>query len=140
MTFIPYFLCTFFTKPESQASLDLERVCTQNNVYSYHGSVPAQDLHHLSRTVPILRHIKQRLQLLDEQPLLIADVGTVELLERVDALPRDHRVERILLVQVAAVERLVGALDLDRDGGGALFGVGDGFVFAFDGGAGGGEC
>lgn len=77
--------------------------------------------------------IKQALQLLDERPLVIADVGPVKLLQGVDALPGDERVERVLFLPVAAVDGLVGAFDLDGDGGLAAFHHGDLFVIALDG-------
>src|SRR3981081_1608963 len=63
------------------------------------------------------RDIKERLQLLDQQPLVITNVGPVELLQRVDARAADQRVERVLLLEVATVGRLMGAhLDLDGHG------------------------
>lgn len=77
--------------------------------------------------------IEQALQLLDERPLLVADVGPVKLLERVDALPGDERVERVLFLPVAAVDGLVGAFDLDGDRGLAALHHGDLFVVALDG-------
>lgn len=57
--------------------------------------------------------IVQRLQLLDQRPLVHADVGPVEFLQHINALPRDQTVQHILLLELAAVHGLVGAFDLD---------------------------
>lgn len=80
-----------------------------------------------------LWNVKHRLQLLDQCPLLHRHVRPVELLQRVDARPRDGRVQRVLLLQVPSVHGLVLALDLDRHGGLAPFADLDGLVVAFDG-------
>lgn len=60
-------------------------------------------------------NIKDRLQLGDQFPLIHADVFTEELLQRVDALPRDVRVKCFLFFQMPAIHGLVRALDLDGD-------------------------
>jgi len=62
-----------------------------------------------------LWNIKLRLERLDQLPLVEADLVAEELLERVDALARDARVQDVRLLEVAAVHGLVGALDLDGD-------------------------
>lgn len=77
--------------------------------------------------------VEQALQLLHERPLLVADLGAVELLERVDALPRDHRVQRVLLLEVPAVHGLVGPFDLDGHRRLAALADGDLLVVALDG-------
>lgn len=79
------------------------------------------------------RNIKQRLQLLDKRPLLITNVGAIELLERIDRLSRNERVQHVLLFQLAAVHGLVRGFDLHRHGRLALFADGDLFVVALDG-------
>ena len=84
---------------------------------------------------PHSRDVKRRLQLLDERPLVVADFRAVVLLERINALPRDERVQGILFFELASIERLVRPFDLDGDGWLALFAEGDLFVVALDGGA-----
>lgn len=80
-------------------------------------------------------NIKQHLQLLHQHPLLLADIAAIILFQGIDTLPTQQAVQRILLVQLSTVERLVGPFDLDGDRGLALFADGDLLVVAFDGGA-----
>lgn len=61
----------------------------------------------------VLVDVEQRLQLLDQRPLVHADVGAVELLQHVNALARNQTVQHILLLELATVRGLVGRLDLD---------------------------
>ncbi len=82
---------------------------------------------------PHLRNIKQHLQLLHQLPLLRTNIRPIILLQRIDALPRNKRVQRVFFFQVAAVHGLVGAFDFHGDGGLAFFADGDLFVVAFDG-------
>jgi hypothetical protein len=79
-----------------------------------------------------LRNIKHRLQLLDQLPLIHANIAPEELLERVDTLPAKRRVQSITFFQVATVHGLVGSFDFDGDGGLALFADGNLFVVALD--------
>lgn len=78
------------------------------------------------------RNIKQPFQLLNQSPLIIADVRPVILLQSVDALPGDQRVQRILFLPVSTVDRLIGTFDFDGDGGLAALDHGDLFVVALD--------
>ena len=81
-----------------------------------------------------LGNIKQRLQLLNQHPLIIGYIRSVELLEGIDGLPRDERIQCILLLQVASVSRLVRShLDLYGYGWLALLALGEVLVVAFDG-------
>ena len=82
-----------------------------------------------------LRNIKHGLQILNQPPLIHANIAPEELLERVDTLPAERRVQRIAFLEVAAVHGLVGAFDFDGDGGLALFADCDLLVVALDGGA-----
>jgi hypothetical protein len=84
-------------------------------------------------SVLLSRNIKDRLELLDQIPLIHGDVAPVELLERVDALSRNQTVEGVLFLEVAPVQRLVGAFDLDRNAGRALFADLHGLVVSLDG-------
>lgn len=81
------------------------------------------------------RNIKKYLQLLNQQPLLLADIVAIIFLQRIYTLPADQGVQNVFLVQLAAVERLVGAFDLNGYGGLSFFADGDLFVVALDGGA-----
>ena len=78
------------------------------------------------------RYIKRALQLLNQRPLLITNIRPVKLLQRIDTLPRDQRVQRVLFFPMSAVDRLVGSFDLDRDGGLAALDHGDLFVVTLD--------
>ena len=83
-----------------------------------------------------LRDIKERLELLDQQPLVITNVRPVEFLQGVDARAANQRVQRVFFFQVATVGRLVRThLDLDGHGGLALFANLDLLVVALDAGS-----
>nr|POE67125.1 hypothetical protein CFP56_72683 [Quercus suber] len=69
----------------------------------------------------------------DQGPFVLVDFVAVEFLQRVDALAGDVRVQGVLLLELTAVQRLVGTFDLDRDRRLALFAERDLFVIAFDG-------
>lgn len=78
-------------------------------------------------------NIKQALESLgNKPPLILINLIAVKLLERIDALPADLRVEHVLLLELTAVHGLIAAFDLDGDGGLALFANGELFVIAFD--------
>ena len=79
-----------------------------------------------------LGNLEDRLELLDQSPLVHGDVRAVEFLQRVDACTRNVRVQHVLLLEVSAVHRLVAGFDLDGHGRLALFADGDGLVFALD--------
>lgn len=79
-----------------------------------------------------LRNFEDRLELLDQSPFVHRDLWTVEFLQCVDARARDMRVQRVLLFEMTAVQRLVIPFNLDRDGGLALLADGDCLVLAFD--------
>ena len=64
-----------------------------------------------------LLHIKKLLQLYNQLPLVLADITPKELLECIDTLSANSRVENIVFFQVASVHGLVAAFDLDGDGG-----------------------
>lgn len=81
------------------------------------------------------RYIEERLELLDQQPLVCGDVCTIELFEGINRLPRDERVEHVLLFELAAVKRLIGAFDLYGYGRLALFADRDRLVLSFDSGS-----
>lgn len=80
-----------------------------------------------------LRNFEDGLELLDQSPFVHRDLWTVEFLQGVDARARDVRVQRVLLLEMTAIQRLVVSFDLDRDGGLALLADGDCLVLAFDG-------
>ena len=73
------------------------------------------------------------LQLFDQRPLVIADISPVKLLQGINTLPRDQRVECVLFFPVATVDGLVGGFDLDGDGGLPALDHGDLLVVALDG-------
>jgi hypothetical protein len=80
--------------------------------------------------------IKQRLQLDDQLPLLVGNILAVKLLETVDTGARDHTVEAVRLLEVAAVNGLVTAhFDLDGNRGLSLLADGELLVVTLDGGA-----
>jgi hypothetical protein len=82
-----------------------------------------------------LLNIKDLLQLHHELPLILRDIITEELLERIDTLTANRRVQGVFFLEVATVHGLVGAFDLDGDGWLALFADLDLFVVTLDGGA-----
>jgi hypothetical protein len=88
---------------------------------------------HQSHTT--LHNIKLLLQTNNQLPLILTDIIPEELLQRIDTLPANRRVQDILLFEMAAVHWLITAFDLDGHGRLALFTNGNLFVVAFDGGA-----
>jgi hypothetical protein len=54
------------------------------------------------------RNVKQRLQLLDEQPFIVRDICPIELLKRINTCPAYQRIERVFLFKVSAICGLVG--------------------------------
>lgn len=81
----------------------------------------------------LLLHIKHILQLHNQLPLILTDIAPEVLLERIDTLSANSRVQDIVFFQVATVHGLVGAFDLDGDGGLASLADLHGFVVALDG-------
>jgi hypothetical protein len=82
-----------------------------------------------------LHNVEQTLQMLgDQSPLVLVHLVAVELLQAVDTGAADHTVQHVLLLEVAAIQRLVGALDLDGHRRLALLADGDLLVVALDGG------
>jgi hypothetical protein len=61
-------------------------------------------------------NIKHLLELDNQLPLLLRDVVAEELLEGIDALARNGRVQRVVFLEVAPVHGLVVAFDFDGDG------------------------
>ena len=86
-----------------------------------------------SMPVHLLLHIEHILQLHNQLPLILTDIAPEVLLERIDTLSANSRVKDIVFFQVATVHGLVGALDLDGDGGLASLADLHGFVVALDG-------
>jgi hypothetical protein len=80
-----------------------------------------------------LHDIEAFLHLLDQEPLVLAYIVPEMRLERIDRRTRDVRVQCILFFYVATVDGLIGALDLDGDGGLAGFADGNLLVIALDG-------
>jgi hypothetical protein len=78
------------------------------------------------------RNVEDGLELLDQTPLLHRDFGAVEFLEGVDTGTGDVRVQKVLLLEVTAVDGLVRSLDLNGDRGLALLADLDGFVVALN--------
>ena len=70
----------------------------------------------------------------DEIPFLLADFVSEKLLEAVDTLAGNERVDgvEVRLVELATVHGLVGTFDLDGDRGLSLFADGDLFVFTLN--------
>jgi hypothetical protein len=64
-------------------------------------------------SLPCLRNIKAWLEFPYQVPLVVAHIGSVKFLERVNALARNGRVEQVLFVNMAAVYRLVRAFDFN---------------------------
>lgn len=62
------------------------------------------------------RNIEYRLELFDEEPLIGGDLRSVEFFQGINTLPRDQGVNLILLLDMSAVQWLIGAFDLDRRG------------------------
>lgn len=79
------------------------------------------------------RNVEDGLELLDQSPLLHSDLSPVELLQGVDTGTRDVRVQLVSLLQLTTVHGLVGALNLDGNGGLALLADCDGLVVTLDG-------
>lgn len=85
-------------------------------------------------TKSTLVDVEHGLELDDELPLVQRDVFAVELLETVDASPRDLAVQSVWLLQLPAVRRLVAAhLDLDGHRGLTLLADRDLLVLSLDG-------
>jgi hypothetical protein len=82
-----------------------------------------------------LLNIKYLLQLHHKLPLILRNIIAEELLERIDTLTANRRVQSVFFLEMATVHGLVGAFDFDGDGGLALFADLDLFVVALDGGA-----
>lgn len=90
-----------------------------NTTTNEEGSYPYTSLPMLP---PYLRDIKKRLQLLDQQPFIIADIRPIKFFEGIDTRSTDERVKSIFFLKVAAVGRLVTAhLDLHGNRWLALF-------------------
>jgi hypothetical protein len=53
------------------------------------------------------RNIEERLQLLNEQPFVVGNICSVELLQRVDTCSANKRVERIGLLEMSSICRLM---------------------------------
>ena len=64
-----------------------------------------------------LLDIEKLLQLYNQLPLVLANVAPEELLECIDTLPANSRIQNIVFFQVATVHGLIVTLDLDGDGG-----------------------
>ena len=62
-----------------------------------------------------LRNVEERLQFLDQHPLIIGDICSVELLQSVDTGSTDERVQCIGLLEMSAVSWLM-ATHLDFHG------------------------
>jgi hypothetical protein len=78
------------------------------------------------------RDIENRLELLDKSPFIHGDIRPVELLEGVDACTRNLGVQCVRLFELTAVHGLIGAFDLDGDGGLASLDNVDRLVVTFD--------
>lgn len=65
--------------------------------------------------------IKLLLERYNQLPLILADLVSKELLECIDTLPANARIQNIALFEMAAVERLIRPFDFDSDGGLTLF-------------------
>lgn len=83
---------------------------------------------HLDRLVDV----KHWLQFHEQLPFLSGYIVSVELLQRVNRLSRDERVQCVLLFDLSAVKWLVRTLDLDGDRGLTLLANRNCFVFSFD--------
>jgi hypothetical protein len=97
-------------------------------------------IHTYTRTLRLspnhrLLDIKYLLQLHHKLPFILSNIVTEELLESVDTLTANRRVQSVFLFEMATVHGLVGAFDLDGDGGLTLFADLNLFVVALDGGA-----
>ena len=69
---------------------------------------------HLSSTLGLALinksgNVKQGLKFLDQHPLVIRDIVAIELLERINALATDERVEGIFFFEMSTIGRLVRA-------------------------------
>ena len=83
-------------------------------------------------SVVFLLYIEQSLKFGDQYPLIVTDVRSIEFFQRVDTLPRNHRVKRVLFFQVSTVHWLIWTFDLDCNRGLAFLTYRNLFVVAFD--------
>ena len=81
----------------------------------------------------ISRNVKQKLHLLDQGPLIVADIASVELLQSVDGTTRDQAVQRVPFLQLTSIHGLIWTFDLDGNGGLTFFADGYLLVITFDG-------
>ena len=79
-----------------------------------------------------LLDIEKLLQLYNQLPLVLANVAPEELLECIDTLPANSRIQNIVFFQVATVHGLIVTLDLDGDGGLTPLAYLHGFVVTLD--------
>jgi hypothetical protein len=68
-----------------------------------------------SQIASTLIDIKHRLHLHQQSPFILGHFVAIVLLQRIDGLARDERVEYILILKLSTVKWLVGTFDLDRD-------------------------
>ena len=80
-----------------------------------------------------LLDIEKLLQLYNQLPLVLANVAPEELLECIDTLPANSRIQNIVFFQVATVHGLIVTLDLDGDGGLTPLAYLHGFVVTLNG-------
>jgi len=128
--------CTYLTITQS---IPAKRTKSKNTPQRhYHAFTPCPKKHtHYTHLPPpsTSDDIEQLLQLHQQLPLVLTDIAPEELLERVNTLAADGRVQRVVFLEVAAVHGLIWAFDFDGDGGLALFADLDLLVVAFDAGA-----
>lgn len=77
--------------------------------------------------------IEQAFEFDDQGPFLLGHIASIELLQGVDALSRNERVQCIILFKLSAVSRLIRPFNLDSNTGLTLFADWNLFVFSLDG-------
>jgi hypothetical protein len=129
------------TRQASKASMLLNSILLASSKkkrlssYTYIHNTHAQDISP-PLAIPLnLLDIKQLLQLDNKLPLILTNVVPEELLECVDTLTANCRVQRIVFFQVATIHGLVSTFDFDSNGRLALFAYLDLLVVALDRGA-----
>jgi hypothetical protein len=88
----------------------------------------------LKKKKPPLRDIEQFLQIDNVLPFIILDFVAVELLQGVNTQSGDLRIQRVCLLKLPAVQRLIWPFKLDSDRGLSCFAIWNFLVITFDGG------
>ena len=128
--------CTYLHHANYTSGTERSPKITPQRHYHAFTPCPKKHTHHTHLPPPSTSNdIKQLLELHQQLPLVLANIAPEEFFQRVDTLPADGRVQRVVFLEVAAVHGLIWAFDLDGDRGLALFADLDLLVVALDAGA-----